>query len=134
LFLHGEAPDGVSAPPTHGGGPVEQAIAIMRRNIEVPLSIPAIAARVDLTQQALGKAFTSKRGMSAETAYRRLRLDAACRRLDASDMPIAEIVLRCGWTDHSAFSRAFRREYGMTPKERRNPDSPTTSLASRRKG
>lgn len=47
------------------------------------------------------------------------RLEAATELL-AEALPITEIALRCGYTDHSAFSRQFRTLTGMSPSTYRN--------------
>ena len=36
-----------------------------------------------------------------------------------ADLPITEIALRCGYTDHSAFSRQFKTMTGFTPRQYR---------------
>ncbi len=43
-----------------------------------------------------------------------LRLDAAIRQLQ-KDQAIADVAAHCGFADHSAFARAFRRHVGLTP-------------------
>ena len=35
--------------------------------------------------------------------------------------PVAEIALRCGYQDASAMTRAFRQEFGATPRRLREP-------------
>ena len=35
------------------------------------------------------------------------------------DLPITEIALRCGYTDHSAFSRQFRALTSLAPSQYR---------------
>ncbi|WP_081803630.1 AraC family transcriptional regulator [Halotalea alkalilenta] len=45
------------------------------------------------------------------------RLEHACRLLAEGELPITEIALRCGYTDHSAFSRQFKSLTGMTPRQ-----------------
>ena len=44
------------------------------------------------------------------------RLGEASRLL-LQDLQITEIALRCGYTDHSAFSRQFRALTGLTPSQ-----------------
>ena len=46
----------------------------------------------------------------------RVRLIEARRRLMVTDCPIGVIALQVGYQDVSAFHRAFRRQFGMTPK------------------
>jgi len=43
------------------------------------------------------------------------RITAGCRLLRETDASIAQIALDCGFSDHSAFSRAFRAVIGITP-------------------
>lgn len=46
----------------------------------------------------------------------KVRLEKASELL-ATDMPITEIALHCGYTDHSAFSRQFKTLTGLTPRD-----------------
>ncbi|ATZ12779.1 AraC family transcriptional regulator [Erwinia amylovora] len=45
----------------------------------------------------------------------KVRLEKASELL-ASDLPITDIALQCGYTDHSAFSRQFKIMTGSTPR------------------
>lgn len=47
------------------------------------------------------------------------RLGAASQLLPG-DLPITEIALRCGYTDHSAFSRQFKALTGLSPTQYRD--------------
>jgi AraC-like DNA-binding protein len=52
--------------------------------------------------------------------YNQLKIQRACSFLQFStDMKIKEIAFRLGYFDPFHFSRAFRREMGITPKEYR---------------
>lgn len=46
----------------------------------------------------------------------KVRLEAALRLLQ-TERPIGEVALECGFTDHSAFSRHFKKVVGLTPKQ-----------------
>ena len=49
-------------------------------------------------------------------------LERAAYRLDTSDLSVLEIALESGYASHEAFTRAFARSYGTTPREwRRHP-------------
>ena len=48
------------------------------------------------------------------------RLEEGSRLLLSTDLPITEIALRCGYTDHSAFSRQFRALTSLSPSQYRD--------------
>lgn len=48
----------------------------------------------------------------------KIRLEHAHRLLH-SDLPITEVALQCGYTDHSAFTRQFKTLTGFTPRQYR---------------
>ncbi|MDW3687949.1 AraC family transcriptional regulator [Cupriavidus sp. CV2] len=50
----------------------------------------------------------------------KVRLERASELL-STDMPITDIALECGYTDHSAFSRQFKALTGLTPRQFRPP-------------
>jgi PAS domain S-box-containing protein len=49
----------------------------------------------------------------------KLRTQEACRLLSNSDLGICEIGQECGFADHSYFSRQFRQQTGISPREYR---------------
>src|SRR5450830_25549 len=48
----------------------------------------------------------------------KVRLEQAHRLLH-SDLPITDVALQCGYTDHSAFTRQFKASTGFTPRQYR---------------
>lgn len=127
LFLQGDW-QGPRVPT--GPGRAGRAVALMRRNLEAPLSIPQVARAVGTSQRALTTEMRVQFGMPPREIYQALRLEAARRYLTGSEMGVAEIAARCGWTDQSAFARAFRRHYAATPVSvRGRPTSQTGYLA-----
>ncbi|MGH8349620.1 MAG: helix-turn-helix domain-containing protein, partial [Pseudomonas sp.] len=48
----------------------------------------------------------------------KVRLEHAHRLLH-TDLPITEVALQCGYTDHSAFTRQFKALTGFTPRQYR---------------
>ena len=46
---------------------------------------------------------------------RRLRLQWAAQELAVDDRPLVEVAVEAGFCDQSHFTRAFGRQYGVTP-------------------
>lgn len=96
---------------------VDRCLSEMAAHIEHPLPIPELARRAGCRQRDLEQRFLKAFGAAPGKVYRRLRLDAGKRLLEQGDMRVAEVALRCGYEDASAFARAFRSEFGSTPRD-----------------
>jgi AraC family transcriptional regulator len=71
-------------------------------------------------------------GESLGNHVRRLRLERAAWRLKLTDMPVVQIALEAGYETHETFTRAFRRNFGMSPTQfrKRNGVSPRIHMFS----
>lgn len=94
---------------------VGECVALMAATIENPMQIDALAAEFNMSQKTLSRAFRLELGAPPVTVYKRLRLAAAKRYIVQSEWTIAEISIRCGYTNATAMTRAFVEEFGMTP-------------------
>ncbi|MCP4318956.1 MAG: GlxA family transcriptional regulator [Hyphomicrobiales bacterium] len=117
LFMHEGTASSMPAPlPMPKTGPVQRAVQLMQQHLEGPLPVEEIARRVGQNQRALEQRFKRELGATPRTVYRRMRLLAARRLVDETEIPVGEIALRCGYEDPSAMTRAFRMEFGLTPR------------------
>lgn len=92
-----------------------RAVQIMQANIDAPLPIAAIARHVRLTSRGLELLFQRQLGQPPGRYYLSLRMGAARKLLLDTALPILEIASRTGFSSGAAFTRAYRRAYGMTP-------------------
>jgi transcriptional regulator GlxA family with amidase domain len=117
LFMHGEREISKDLPQRLNHTQItEAAVSLMRRHIEAPLPIDAIARRLGLSARALERHFAQALQRSPSQVYRALRLNAARRLAEQTTLSVAEIATRCGYEDPSALTRAFRQEFGLTPR------------------
>jgi AraC family transcriptional regulator len=65
------------------------------------------------------RAFASAIGMPPHRYINQRRLEAAKRLITGRRLSLAEIALTCQFSSPSSFSRAFKREIGITPAEYR---------------
>ncbi|WP_300516049.1 helix-turn-helix domain-containing protein [Aliiroseovarius sp.] len=118
LFMSPGATGPQDAPLARGKS-VARAVALMQEHLEDPLRIPEIARRVGRPLKDLEARMQRELGAGPQVIYRRLRLIAARKLVLETGLSVAEIALRAGYQDASAFTRAFRAEFGQTPREMR---------------
>jgi transcriptional regulator GlxA family with amidase domain len=91
------------------------AIEVMQARLEEPLSSAEVAARSGVLLRTLQARFRAQLGQSPHAYYLDLRLSAAKRMLEQSTLGVAEVATAHGFGSASAFARAFRQRFGMSP-------------------
>lgn len=100
---------------------VEMAQAILAANYDQPIRLEDVARAVDVSQFHLCRAFKRITGVHMREYITRLRLRAALTEVvDPRHPSLAQIAHEHGFSSHSHFAAAFRKEFGVTPSEVRN--------------
>lgn len=68
------------------------------------------------------RVFTAQTGENIASYVRRVRLERAGRKLRMGAVDITEVALAAGYDTHTAFSRAFKQQYGLSPSQFRQLD------------
>ncbi|WP_306006805.1 GlxA family transcriptional regulator [Aquicoccus porphyridii] len=105
--------------PQPRGKTVARAVALMQANLESPLTIEEIARQLGRSRRSLESRMSQELGAGPQAVYKRLRLIKARKLVRESDLAVAEIALRSGYHDPGAMTRAFRAEFGETPRQMR---------------
>jgi AraC-like DNA-binding protein len=98
---------------------VSRVSAIVRRIEEKPdgdVSLQSLAAEVNLSPYHFLRTFERLTGLTPHQYVIRTRLREAARRLATEQGRIIDIALDSGFGDLSNFNRAFRAEFGVTPR------------------
>jgi AraC family transcriptional regulator len=81
-----------------------------------PLSVTELASVAGLSPWHFSRLFTARFGESVMGYVRRCRLQRAALRLSGdAPPPITTLAFDCGFESQEAFTRAFRRRYGVPP-------------------
>jgi AraC-like DNA-binding protein len=103
------------------GDKIRRARAILSMEYANPPALPLLAQQLGISETRLKSGFKSMNGTTVMQFCINKRIDAARLLLKENRHSISEICDIVGYEDHSAFSRAFRRQVGHSPKEwRRN--------------
>jgi AraC-like DNA-binding protein len=96
---------------------IRRAGAILNREYVNPPSLPVLARQLGISETQLKSGFKSLNGTTVLQYCINKRIDAAKLLLNENRHSISEIGDIVGYQDHSAFSRAFRRLAGCSPRE-----------------
>ena len=76
-----------------------------------------LATAAGIGRARLHTLFLEATGLTPGAYLRRQRLDLAVRLLQETAFSITEVALHCGYSEHSALTRALKRELGRTPMQ-----------------
>lgn len=103
-----------------GENKVAEALAWYEANLASGPTIKEVAHAVYLSATHLRRLFQKVRGISPQTAFTRVQFERAKWLMRDLAMPFERISEVCGFGSASAFSRAFKAEFGSSPREYRD--------------
>ena len=101
------------------GGLAESTLRRVRAYVDAHLDekirLSDLAAEAGLSVYHFAKAFRCTVGMPPYRYILQTRIERAHELLVSTSLPITQIALTVGFSDHSQFARQFRRFVGTTP-------------------
>jgi len=91
---------------------------------EAPLTPQRLADDAGLSPYHFLRTFRQLTGVTPHQYVRRARLRQAAARLIENRSAVLDVALDCGFGDLSNFNRAFRAEFGMSPRQLRRASLP----------
>lgn len=98
---------------------LDRARGLMQTHLTSPLPIPALAKKLGLSAKQFRTRCVKLSGDTPARLYQDLRLKEARQMITQTAMPIAEIAGATGFSDASAFTRAYRARFGHAPRRDR---------------
>ncbi len=92
---------------------------MLRASLQGEVSLRRVAEEAGVHPVYFARQFRRHHGCTVGEYVRRLRVEAACREIACSDVPLSEVADRVGFYDQSHLTNAFKRLTGMTPAEYR---------------
>jgi AraC family transcriptional regulator len=103
---------------------LERAREYLTAHFAKGLSVADVAGEVGVHPAHLARVFRATFGTTMGDYVRRLRIEFASRELVTTDRPLADIGAAAGFCDQGHFTRAFKRQTGLTPAEFRRSARP----------
>ncbi|WP_394841397.1 AraC family transcriptional regulator [Pendulispora brunnea] len=94
---------------------LRRAVDFIHRHYAGPIRVADIAAAASMGASRMHALFRTVYGMTPMDYVADRRLDRAERLLSERALSIAEIALRCGYSDQASLTRAMRARRGTTP-------------------
>jgi transcriptional regulator GlxA family with amidase domain len=95
----------------------DRVVALMERHLDFPLSLDEIARHLDVSNKTVLRECLRSFEETPMRLYLRIRLQASRNMLFYEEFGIKDVATACGFSYPSVFSRAFRAQFGMTPRE-----------------
>jgi AraC-like DNA-binding protein len=102
---------------------MRRAMVILNQAYAHPPNLPDLAQQLGISETQLKSSFKSLSGTTVLQYCINKRIDAAKLLLNENKQSISEISDIVGYQDHSAFTRAFRRVTGSSPRQWRQSRS-----------
>jgi AraC-like DNA-binding protein len=96
---------------------VRNAAGLLARDLDNPPTLAALAREVGLSETTLKRGFHQVFGTTVFGYLRGRRMERAHTLLQSGEATVLEAAARVGYSNPSNFAAAFRRQFGINPKE-----------------
>lgn len=132
-----DLPSADAAAPLNAVARITEAVRLIEEQPEAPLQLADLAIASGLSRFHFLRTFERVTGLTPHQFVLRTRLRQAAFRVLDEPSNILEIALSSGFNDLSNFNRAFRAEFGCSPRRfrqsiRRLPQSPSAVYSGKR--
>lgn len=96
---------------------ITRVLVYLQQHLDEPLRLDALADLAGYSPCHFHRIFTGMVGETVADHVRRVRLERAAHALRDPTLTVLRVALDAGYTDHSAFVRAFRGRFACSPSQ-----------------
>lgn len=96
---------------------IQEAVSFIQQNFQNPITVEEVADVCKLNRSYFSKLFKETMGCTPQEFIIRLRLTKAAEMMKTTNASIGDISLHCGYPNQLHFSQAFKKRYGLPPRE-----------------
>jgi AraC-like DNA-binding protein len=105
---------------------IGEAITFVEQNFQNDITVEDIAAFCGLNRSYFGKIFRDRTGSTPQEFLISYRMSRATELLKLTELSVADIGNAVGYANQLHFSRAFKKIYGVSPRQWRNENRITS--------
>ena len=94
--------------------------AWVAENLAEDLSVTRLAEQAAMSPRTFARVYAARHLRTPAKMVEAMRMEAACRALEESALPLKTIAARAGYGDEQALRRAFHRQLGISPGQYRS--------------
>lgn len=102
---------------------IQEAVTYMEQNMQRSVTVEEIADVCRLNRSYFSKLFRESMGCPPQEFLIRMRLSRAAELMRDGNLSIGEVSAQCGYPNQLHFSRAFKKRYGVSPREWRSQNA-----------
>jgi transcriptional regulator GlxA family with amidase domain len=87
----------------------------MLGHLDQDLSVPRLAERIAMSERSFARHFVDGVGLAPGHYVRQIRVTAARRKLEQTDLTLQQVARRCGFGTPESLRRTFTAALGVTP-------------------
>lgn len=89
-------------------------------NLNNDLRVENLASRVNMSPRTFARTYVAEQGRTPAKTVEAMRLEAACRALEETDLPLKSIATETGHGEEQNLRRVFQRQLGVSPAQYRS--------------
>lgn len=98
---------------------LDRVMAYLEDNLQERITLAEVAHRFFVSESTIAQLFRKKMGVSFYHCVTQRRLIAA-KTLISQNVPLESVSRQVGFSDYSVFYKAFKKEYGISPRQYRD--------------
>jgi len=104
---------------THNDDAIARCQEFLSHHLKTDLNLEALAKQTGMSPRNFSRRFRAATGHSVKAYIQELRIEAAKRFFETSDLSAAEVTYRVGYDDERSFRRLFKKYTGVAPRNYR---------------
>lgn len=100
-----------------GRGELERLVLLMGKHLDADLTMHGLRKTSGLSPATINRIFRRHTGQSAMRYFQRMRTARSRQLLREGRLSVKEVAFACGFRSPQYFSRAFKRDTGLSPRD-----------------